>query len=83
MKWVILVTAPDQLTAELWRELLQESGIPAMLQAGDAVSFLGVSAFPCRLLVPEDRYTEAQGLLDELSAAAPLEEESEEAEEQA
>lgn len=78
MRWATLVTAPDQLTAELWRELLQESGIPAMLQAGDAVSFLGVSAFPCRLLVPEERYAEAQGLLDELAASASLEEEPEE-----
>jgi len=63
MKWVLLTTAPDQLTAEMWVKLLQQEGIPAMLKPGDAVSFLGVSAMPCRLLVPEGRVGEARAVL--------------------
>lgn len=51
-EWVTLRTAPDQLTAELWRELLLSEGVPATLAPADAVSFLGVSPAPCRLLVP-------------------------------
>ena len=33
MKWVTLAMAPDQLTAEMWCELLRNEGIPAMVQA--------------------------------------------------
>ncbi len=65
MKWEYLVTAPDQLTAEMWRELLQNEGIPAMLQPRDAISFLGVSSMPCRLIVPEDVLNRAKEVLSE------------------
>ncbi len=65
MKWVLLTTAPNQLTAEMWAKQLQDEGIPAILKPGDAVSFLGVSAMPCRLLVPEGRVGEARAVLAE------------------
>ncbi len=81
MRWVSIVTAPDQLTAELWRELLIENGIPASLEAGDAVSFLGVSSFPVRLMAPEDREEDARRFIDEILTAAPLGEDGEDMEE--
>jgi len=65
MKWVYLATAPDQLTAEMWREILLDEGIPAMLESSDAVTFLGISPFPCRLMVSEDRLKEAEAILAE------------------
>jgi hypothetical protein len=65
MKWEYLTTAPDQLTAEIWLEILQNEGIPAMLEPSDAVSFLGVSAMPCRLMVPEGLVKEALAILGE------------------
>jgi hypothetical protein len=65
VRWVLLTTAPDQLTAEMWAKLLQGEGIPATIKPGDAVSFLGVSAMPCRLLVPEGRVGEARAVLAE------------------
>ncbi len=68
MKWTYLATAPDQLTAEMWVELLQGEGIPARLKPEDAASFLGVSAMPCRLLVPEGRAEEAMAVLAQYSA---------------
>lgn len=68
MKWVYLVTAPDQLTAEMWAQLLQGEAIPARLKPEDQVSFLGVSAMPCRLLVPEGRVAEARAVLAQYSA---------------
>lgn len=69
-RWALLRTAPDQLTAELWRGLLEEEGIPATLAPGDVVSFLGVSAAPCRLLVPEHLLEPAElALSGELWAA--------------
>ena len=62
--WVVLRTAPDQLTAEVWRGLLEAEDIPAMLAPGDVVSFLGVSAAPCRLLVPDGLVAAAELVLD-------------------
>jgi len=66
MKLVHATTAPNQLTAEMWRDLLISEGIPAMLEPRDAVSFLGVSYIPCRILVPEDRLEEAREILREM-----------------
>ena len=65
MNWELLTTAPDRLTAEMWRELLQNEGIPAMLEPEDVISFLGLSSMPCRLMVPESRLKEAQATLAE------------------
>jgi len=62
-RWVYLTTAPDQLTAELWQGLLRNEEIPAVVRAGDTASYLGISAAPCRLLVPEERLAEARSLL--------------------
>lgn len=64
MRWVPLRTAPDQLTAEVWRGLLEAEHIPATLAPGDAVSFLGVSAIPCRLLVPDELVPAAERVLE-------------------
>ncbi|MBI4298843.1 MAG: DUF2007 domain-containing protein [Chloroflexi bacterium] len=63
MKWVYLATAPDQLTAEIWRELLWQERISAEIRASDAVSFLGVSPYPCRLMVPEEEQQRAKEIL--------------------
>ena len=63
--WVYLTTAPDQLTAELWRGLLQEEGFRVMIRAGDTASFLGVTPAPCRLMVPEERLEEMRAFLEE------------------
>jgi hypothetical protein len=65
LKWKNLAVAPDQLTAEMWCELLREAGISAIIQPSDAVSFLGVSASRCRVIVPEERYDEAAAVLRE------------------
>jgi len=63
MKWVHVATAPDQLSAEIWVDLLHDEGIPALIRASDAVSFLGVSALSCRVMVPADRLREARAVL--------------------
>lgn len=54
MNWVYLATAPDQLVAEMWRDLLNDRDIPAIIRSGDVSTFLGVTAYPCRLLVDEN-----------------------------
>ena len=63
MKWVSVATAPDQLVAEMWRELLVEEGVAAVVRPGDVTTFLGVSAYPCRLLVPEDELERAREVM--------------------
>jgi len=66
MKWEYLTTAPDQLTAEIWQQLLQSEGIPVVIEPRDAISFLGVSTMPCRLMVREGFLAQAQAILAEL-----------------
>ena len=63
MKWVYLTTAPDQLVAEMWRDILQDEGVPAMIRAGDTSSFMGVSTYPCRILVDEGQIARAREIL--------------------
>ncbi|MFH1141683.1 MAG: DUF2007 domain-containing protein [Chloroflexota bacterium] len=60
-----LTTAPGQLTAEMWQELLRSEGIPVVIRAGDTASYLGVSNAPCRLMVSEEHLAEARRLLEE------------------
>ena len=63
MKWVCVTTAPDQLIAEMWRELLVGQGIAAVVRSGDTASYLGVSAYPCRVLVRERDLDRAKRVL--------------------
>ncbi len=74
MKLIPVATAPDQLVAEMWRDLLAQEGIPATIRAGDTISFMGLSAFPCRLLVPEEQADSAREVLDRLTAPGVPEE---------
>ncbi len=67
MAWVHLVTAPDQMTAELWIQILKDADIPAIIRPSDAVSFLGVSAFGCRVQVPEEELDRAQQVMSEIT----------------
>ena len=65
MKWVYLATAPDQLVAEMWRDLLNDRDIPVVIRSGDVSTFLGVTAYPCRLLVDENSRERAIRILHE------------------
>ena len=49
----------------MWRELLVNAQVPARLQSGDVSSFLGVSAHPCRVLVPDHLEAQAGAVLEE------------------
>ena len=64
MNLVQLTTAPDQITAETWRGLLEDEGVPAVVRAGDTSTFLGVSPYPCGILVAEDQLDRARKLLE-------------------
>jgi hypothetical protein len=61
-----LTTAPDQLSAEMWQDILRQQGIPAVINPADSVSFLGVSSFPCRIMVAPGDLERAKQVLASL-----------------
>jgi hypothetical protein len=65
-QWELLTTAPDQLTAEIWTDILNQNGIPAVVNPQDVVSFMGVSSLPCRIMVAAGYRQQAQEILDSL-----------------
>ena len=65
-EWVALETAPDQIQAEMIRDVLVESGVPAMIGQGDTSSFMGISLSPVRVMVHREDIERAQRTLDEL-----------------
>ena len=70
MKWVVFATAPDQIMAEIWVQLVRSEGIPCRLQPGDTTNFLGVSAAPVRLMTLE---TDAQRAAEVLERGEEVE----------
>ena len=66
-RWVHLTVAPDQITAEFWIQVLQEEEITAMIRPSDAVTFLGVSGFGCRVQVRESDLERATEVIQSLT----------------
>ena len=66
MDWIVFATAPDQLTAEMWQDLLFQANIRCLLRAGDTYGFLGVSATPVRLVTPKEDVEVARDALEKL-----------------
>ncbi len=64
-RWITFATAPDQITAEMWRDLVQQAGIACQLQPGDTIGFIGVSAAPVRLMAREPDVAGAKRALDD------------------
>jgi hypothetical protein len=67
-RWELLTTAPDQLTAEIWTDILNQNGVPAVINPQDAISFMGVSSLPCRIMVAYGYRQQAQDILDSLKS---------------
>ena len=63
MKWATAVTAPTQTQAEIWRDMLIESGMRAAVHPGDTSTFLGLSPKPCRVMVAEEDLESAREVL--------------------
>lgn len=72
MDWVVFATAPNQLTAEMWQDLLSQARIRCQLSAGDTYGFLGVSATPVRLVAPREEADVARDALDTLFGLSGL-----------
>jgi hypothetical protein len=65
MKWVYLATAPNQLEAEMWRDLLVGEGFTVVVRGGDTSSYLGMSNYPSTIMVDEEQHDDAKKLLEE------------------
>jgi hypothetical protein len=70
IQWICVATAPDQLVAEMWQEVLRDESIPSMLAPQDAISFLGLTSTPVRLMVPEAMRARAEDALAGLQGDA-------------
>jgi len=68
--WLLLTTAPDQLTAEIWKDILLQQGVPSIVNPEDTISFMGVSGFPCRIMVAYGYRQQAQEILASLQLEA-------------
>lgn len=66
MRWTPIATVPQQI-AEMFQDLLWKEGIVSRLEPADAVSFLGLSPSPCRILVRPDQAAAARDWLSELT----------------
>ena len=62
--WQTFATAPDQLTAEMWLDLVRQAGVECALRAGDTTGFLGLSPYPVRLVTRESDVERARAVLD-------------------
>jgi len=73
-KWVILVTAPDRVTAEIWTDILVQEGIPAIVNPYDTMSrshwrvtFASTGdGSPYRVMVADGYQQQAQEILESL-----------------
>ncbi len=69
--WLGVAVAPDAVLAESWCELLRGDGIAARIDPNDVMSFLGVSATPVKILVPEDDLGRARETLGPIASQNP------------
>jgi hypothetical protein len=65
-----LATAPSQMVAEMWRDLLEDHGIAALIRPGDAFYLFGAAGQACQVLVPAPQLAEARELLAAFDADA-------------
>ncbi len=62
--WMYLRTASSLITGEMWKELLENQGVPVRLHVVPEQAHLGCAA-PCRVLIPKEKQRIAQEVLKE------------------
>ena len=49
----------------MWRDMLAAEGVPTLIRPGDTMtSYLGVTAYPCRIMVEASKLNRARQVLD-------------------
>ena len=64
MDMVVFATAPNQMIAEMWCDIVQQAGFECRIRPGDVTGFMGVSETPVRLIPREDQEEQAKAALD-------------------
>lgn len=72
-KWVAFVTAPDQITGEMWCMMLRASGVNCRVRDSNP-SFIGPSLYPVRLMALEEESDLALQILQNDVDLGPLNE---------
>lgn len=72
MAWVTVATAPSQIIAEMWQQLVEDAGIEARILPSAAAVFGGVMNSPCRVQAPEERARDARSVLSQVADAVQL-----------
>lgn len=62
--WVYVRTASNLITAEMWKELLENQGVPTQLYVEPEQRRLGIGA-PHQVLVPKEKKFIAEDVLRE------------------
>ncbi len=63
MDWAPVATAPDEMTADMWVELLRNNSIPAFSSRGDALASRLVPFAPTTVTVSASQLEEARRIL--------------------
>lgn len=66
MTWTTLSTAPNQLTAESWCEVLTNNGFNCKVEPGDFYNFMGISNRPVRIIIVDKEFAPAKQFLSKL-----------------
>ncbi len=66
MEWTQFTTAPDQVTGEVWAQMLRRKGIPCRVHPGDVAGFMGVQMSGVRLITGKEWLSTAEKYLEEL-----------------
>ncbi len=62
--WTYLRTASSLITAEMWKELLENQGVPVLLHVEPENAHLGCAA-PRRVMIPKEKRRIAEEVLKE------------------
>ncbi|MGD0115734.1 MAG: DUF2007 domain-containing protein [Dehalococcoidia bacterium] len=63
MDWAPVATAPDEMTADMWVELLRNNGIQAFTSRGDALASRLTPFGPTAVMVPASQLDDAKRVL--------------------
>ena len=66
MKWIAIITAPNEPIAESWAEVLRMNCVAAYVRQDSVTAYLGASFTPVRIMVREMDAEEGKRVLEML-----------------
>lgn len=65
-EFVYLTTAPNQIIAEMWIDILKQEGIRAFFRSNSLTVYTATSFTPCRIMVTKSRLSDAAELIESI-----------------